>query len=60
MGPEGLTQGALNERLIFNTIVHVHPVAQNGGKQLALVRGIEIGLLADANRTAGFGGLTPS
>ena len=53
MGPEGLSQGVLNERLIFNTIVHIHPVSQDGGKQLALARGIEIGLLGDANRTRG-------
>ncbi len=53
MGPEGLSQGVLNERLLFNTIVHIHPNLMDNGDQLALTRGIEIGLVGDANKTAG-------
>jgi hypothetical protein len=44
MGPEGLTQGILNDRPIFDTIVEVKP----NGKQ-ATARGIEVGMLNDAD-----------
>jgi hypothetical protein len=43
MGPEGLTDGELNERPIFDLIVDVLP-----GGQEAVARGIEIGLLSGA------------
>jgi hypothetical protein len=48
MGPEGLTHGRLNERLIFDLIVEVLP----GGRE-ALGRGIELGLVGDATEGAG-------
>jgi hypothetical protein len=47
MGPEGLTQGILNDRPIFDTIVDV----EHNGKQ-ATARGIEVGMLSDANGAA--------
>jgi hypothetical protein len=48
MGPEELTHGQLNERPIFDLIVHVLP-----GGQEALCRGIELGLLGDADNKEG-------
>ncbi|KAH8893462.1 hypothetical protein GQ53DRAFT_860609 [Thozetella sp. PMI_491] len=53
MGPEGLSQGVLNDRLIFNTMVHIHPRPMENGNQQALTRGLEIGIVGDANNTAG-------
>lgn len=44
MGPEGLTQGILNDHPFFDTIVDVNP---NGRE--AIARGIEIGMIGDAN-----------
>ncbi|KAH8648778.1 hypothetical protein BGZ60DRAFT_474264 [Tricladium varicosporioides] len=43
-GPEGLTQGFLNDRPIFDTIVEVLP-----GGQEAVTRGLEVGMLGNAN-----------
>jgi hypothetical protein len=48
MGPEGLADGELNDRPIFDVIVDVQP----GGDE-AHVRGIEVGMLGDANRQEG-------
>jgi len=48
MGPEGLTHGQLNDRPIFDLIVDVLP----GGRE-AISRGIEIGMLADADKHEG-------
>jgi hypothetical protein len=47
MGPENLTQGILNEHLNLDTIVSIHP---NGLS--ATTRGIEIGMIGDANTHA--------
>ncbi|MET7401059.1 nuclear transport factor 2 family protein [Dactylosporangium sp. NPDC005572] len=47
MGPEGLTQGILNDHPLWDTIVDVNP---NG--QEATARGIELGLVGDANTRA--------
>jgi hypothetical protein len=47
MGPEGLTQGILNDHPIFDTIVKVDP---SGHK--AVARGVEIGMVGDANTRA--------
>lgn len=47
MGPEGLTQGILNDHPIFDTIVEV----DDSGEE-AIARGIEIGMLGDANTGA--------
>jgi len=47
MGPEGLTQGILNDHPNFNTIVQIHP---NGEE--AISRGIEVGMIGDANTRA--------
>lgn len=44
MGPEGLTQGVLNDRPMFDTVVDV---ADNGME--ATARGIEVGMLNDAD-----------
>ena len=49
MGPEGLTQGILNDHLIFDTIVEL-----NSSGREATTRGIEVGILGDANKQAGF------
>lgn len=49
MGPEGLTHGQLNDRPIFDLIVDVLP----GGYE-AVTRGIEIGMLGDADKHEGF------
>ena len=43
MGPAGLSYGELNDRPLFDTIVRVLP----GGRE-AIARGIELGLLGDA------------
>ncbi|MEU7712421.1 nuclear transport factor 2 family protein [Micromonospora chalcea] len=43
MGPEGLTQGVLNDRPLFDTIVDV----EDNGKK-ATARGIEVGMLNDS------------
>jgi len=48
MGPEGLTDGVLNEHPIWDLIVEVKP---NGRE--AIARGIEIGLLAEAGEKKG-------
>jgi hypothetical protein len=48
MGPEGLTEGELNERPIFDLIVEVMP-----GGQEAVARGIEVGLLSGATMKQG-------
>jgi hypothetical protein len=45
MGPAGLTQGVLNDRLQFDTLVTVAP----GGRE-AFARGIELGLLGEASK----------
>lgn len=42
MGPEGLSDGVLNDRVVFDTLVQVGPDGQS-----ALSRGIRLGLLAD-------------
>jgi hypothetical protein len=47
MGPENLTQGILNEHLILDTIVSIHP---NGLS--ATARGIKVAMLGDANTRA--------
>lgn len=49
MGPEGLAHGQLNERPIFDLIVDVLP----GGRE-AISRGIEIGILGEADKRAGY------
>ncbi|KAK0744500.1 SnoaL-like domain-containing protein [Apiosordaria backusii] len=53
MGPEGLSQGVLNEHLIFDTVVkirdEVDPEVPNAEK-MADVRGIEIGLIGDQDK----------
>jgi len=46
MGPEGLSQGVLNEHLIFNTMVEMQSPRE------ALTRGIEIGLIGDAKNSS--------
>lgn len=48
MGQEGLSHGQLNDRPIFDLIVDVHP----GGRE-AISRGIEIGMLAEADKREG-------
>jgi len=47
MGPEGLTQGILNDHPIFDAIVKVDP---SGNK--AVARGVEIGMIGNANTRA--------
>jgi hypothetical protein len=42
MGPAGLTDGVLNDRLQFDTVVQLAP-----GRREAQVRGIEMGMLGD-------------
>lgn len=50
MGPEGLSQGILNEHLIFDTVVSIRPsVDVDVAEQMADARGIEIALIGDAN-----------
>ncbi len=45
MGPAGLTHGVLNDRLQFDTVVSIAP-----GRHEARVRGIEMGMLGEADR----------
>lgn len=47
MGPENLTQGILNDHVIFDTIVDV----KSNGRE-AVTRGIELGMIGDANTRA--------
>ncbi|MEG3146787.1 nuclear transport factor 2 family protein [Sphingomonas sp. RT2P30] len=49
MGPEGLNHGQLNDRPIFDLTVEISP----GGRE-AFARGIEIGMLGDADKHEGF------
>ena len=49
MGPAGLTDGILNDRLQFDTVVQLAP-----GRREAHVRGLELGLLGDANSGKGY------
>jgi hypothetical protein len=42
MGPDGLTDGILNDRLQFDTVVSLAP-----GRREAFVRGLELGMLGD-------------
>ena len=45
MGPQGLTDGVLNDHLMFDTVVSVAP----GGRE-AFARGIELGLIGDGDK----------
>ena len=45
MGPSGLTHGVLNDRLQFDTTVSIAP-----GRREALVRGIEMAMLGEADK----------
>jgi hypothetical protein len=49
MGPAGLTHGVLNDRLQFDTVVSLSP-----GRHDARVRGMELGLLGEADKGEGF------
>jgi hypothetical protein len=49
MGPAGLTDGVLNDRLQFDTVVQLAP-----GRREAQVRGIEMGMLGDVESGAAF------
>ena len=49
MGPAGLTHGVLNDRLQFDTVVSIAP-----GRREAHVRGIEMGMLGDADKGEAF------
>jgi hypothetical protein len=49
MGPAGLTHGVLNDRLQFDTVVSIAP-----GRQEARVRGLELGMLGEADKGEGF------
>jgi len=49
MGPAGLTHGVLNDRLQFDTVVSFSP-----GRREARVRGMELGLLGEADKGEGF------
>ena len=49
MGPAGLTHGVLNDRLQFDTVVSVEP-----GRREAHVRGLEMGMLGEADKGEGF------
>lgn len=49
MGPDGLTEGVLNDRLQFDTVVQLAP-----GRREAQVRGIELGLLGDVDRNEAY------
>jgi|GEM_PF-1902282 len=44
MGPEGLSQGILNDRPLFDTIVEVSPDGES-----AVARGLEFAMVGDAN-----------
>jgi hypothetical protein len=48
-GPAGLTHGVLNDRLQFDTVVSFEP-----GRREAHVRGIEMGMLGEADKGEGF------
>ncbi|KAK1830198.1 SnoaL-like domain-containing protein [Podospora conica] len=52
MGPEGLSQGILNEHLLFDTVVSVRPATSDdpnaNEETLADARGIEIALIGDS------------
>jgi hypothetical protein len=45
MGPDGLTDGILNDRLQFDTVVSLSP-----GRREAHARGIEMGMLGDVDK----------
>jgi SnoaL-like domain len=49
MGPDGLTDGILNDRLQFDTVVQLAP-----GRREAQVRGIELGLLGDVDKNEAY------
>ncbi|HXC58879.1 MAG TPA: nuclear transport factor 2 family protein [Steroidobacteraceae bacterium] len=49
MGPAGLTHGVLNDRLQFDTVVSFAP-----GRREARVRGLEMGMLGEADKGEGF------
>jgi hypothetical protein len=49
MGPAGLTDGILNDRLQFDTVVQLAP-----GRREAQARGIELGLLGDVAAGKGY------
>src|SRR5690606_40806103 len=48
-GPAGLTDGVLNDRLQFDTVVSFAP-----GRKEAFVRGIEMGLLGEVDKDEAF------
>lgn len=48
MGAEGLSHGQLNERAIFDLVVDVQP-----GGQEAITRGVELGMLGEADKHQG-------
>jgi hypothetical protein len=48
MGPAGLTHGVLNDRLQFDTVVSIEP-----GRREAHVRGLELGMLGEADKGEG-------
>ncbi|MFO7324516.1 MAG: nuclear transport factor 2 family protein [Pseudomonadota bacterium] len=45
MGPAGLTQGVLNDRILFDTVVTILP-----GGRAAVARGFELAMVGDAGR----------
>ncbi|HTQ36074.1 MAG TPA: nuclear transport factor 2 family protein [Steroidobacteraceae bacterium] len=49
MGPAGLTHGVLNDRVQFDTVVSIAP-----GRREARVRGLELGMLGEADKGEGF------
>ena len=49
MGPAGLTDGVLNDRLQFDTVVQLA-----AGRREAHVRGLELGLLGDVESGKGY------
>ena len=49
MGPAGLTHGVLNDRLQFDTVTSIVP-----GRREAHVRGIEMGMLGEADKGEGY------
>lgn len=49
MGPAGLTHGVLNDRLQFDTVVSLSP-----GRREAHVRGLEMGMLGEADKGEAF------
>ncbi|KAK4465402.1 hypothetical protein QBC42DRAFT_218989 [Cladorrhinum samala] len=56
MGPEGLSQGVLNEHLIFDTTISIRSSVDEDlprpAEKIADVRGIEIGLIGDADNNS--------